>query len=200
MDIKKSDIASEQKRNVILNECNRMSGLIKSMLSLAASDTGCWKMNMRQEDVDTLLIETWEEFSRPAQKKNLHLDLNIEEHYPKLICDKEHLKQAIGILLDNAISYSQPGLSIEMGARVVEKFIIFYVTDHGSGIAEKDKDKIFQRFYSGDSSRTDKNHFGLGLSIAEEIVKLHHGTIVLKDTPGGGCTFEIQMGVGKGED
>jgi len=69
--------------------------------------------------------------------------------------------------------------------------MIFYVMDHGPGIAEKDKDKIFQRFYSGDSSRTDKNHYGLGLSIAVEIVKLHHGTMILKDTPGGGCTFEI---------
>lgn len=197
LDMKKSDAASEQKRNVILNECSRMSDLIKSLLSLAASDTGRWVMNMRTLDVDTLLIETWEEYARPAQKRNLHLDLNIEEHYPKLTCDKDHMKQTLGILLDNAISYSPPGLSIEMGARVLEKFMIFYVIDHGPGIAEKDKDKIFQRFYSGDSSRTDKNHYGLGLSIAVEIVKLHHGTIILKDTPGGGCTFEIQLSIDK---
>ncbi len=193
LDIKKSDPALEQKRNVILGECSRMSDLIRSLLSLAASDTGRWIMDMQASDVDTLLIEVWEEYAQPAQKRNLHLNLNIEEHYPKLICDKDHMKQTLGILLDNAISYSPPGLSIEMGARVMEKSMIFYVMDHGPGITEKDKDKIFQRFYSGDSSRTDKNHYGLGLSIAVEIVKLHHGTIILKDTPGGGCTFEIQL-------
>lgn len=193
LDIKQSDTASEQKRNVILGECSRMSDLIRSLLSLAASDTGRWIMDMGTADVDTLLIEVWEEYAQPAQKRNLHLDLNINEHYPKLICDKDHIKQALGILLDNAISYSPPGLSIEMGARVTEKSMIFYVMDHGPGIAEKEKDKIFQRFYSGDVSRTDKNHYGLGLSIAVEIVKLHQGTIMLKDTPGGGCTFEIQL-------
>ncbi len=193
LDFEKSDPASEQKRNVILGECSRMSELIRSLLSLAASDAGRWSMDMRSSDVDTLLIEVWEEYAQPAQKRNLRLDLNIEEHYPRLICDKDHIKQALGILLDNAISYSPPGLSIEMGANVTEKSMIFYVVDHGPGIAEKVKDKIFQRFYSGDVSRTDKNHYGLGLSIASEIVKLHHGIILLKDTPGGGCTFEIQL-------
>ncbi len=197
LDIKKSGPASEQKRNVILGECSRMSDLIRSLLSLAASDTGRWIMDMRPSDVDTLLIEAWEEYAEPAQKRNLRLDLNIEEHYPKLICDKDHMKQTLGILLDNAISYSPPGLSIVMGARVMGKSMIFYVMDHGPGIAEKDKDKIFQRFYSGDRSRTDRNHYGLGLSIAVEIVKLHHGTIILKDTPGGGCTFEIQLSIDK---
>ncbi len=156
LDIKKSDPASEQKRNVILGECSRMSHLIRSLLSLAASDTGHWIMDMKASDVDTLLIEVWEEYTESAQKRNLRLDLNIEEHYPKLICDKDYMKQTLGILLDNAISYSPPGLSIEMGARVIGKSIIFYVMDHGPGIAEKDKDKIFQRFYSGDCSRTDK--------------------------------------------
>ncbi len=145
MDIKKSNPASEQKRSVILGECSRMSDLIRSLLSLAASDTGRWLMDMRASDVDTLLIEVWEEYAQPAQKRNLHLDLNIEEHYPKLICDKDYMKQTLGILLDNAISYSPPGLSIEMGARAMEKSMIFYVMDHGPGIAEKDKDKIFQR-------------------------------------------------------
>ncbi len=197
LDIEKSDTASEQKRNVILGECSRMSGLIGSLLSLAASDTGRWTMDMRSEDVDTLLIEVWEEYAQPARKRDLRLDLNIEEHYPKLICDKDHMKQTLGILLDNAISYSPPGRSIEMGARVTERSMIFYVADHGPGIAEKEKDKVFRRFYSGDGSRTDKNHYGLGLSIAAEIVKLHRGAVLLKDTPGGGCTFEIQLPIDK---
>lgn len=187
------DTESAQKQKVILNECSRMSGLVQALLSLAASDTGHWTMDMKKTDVDTLLIETWEEYIEPAQKKNLHLDLDIEDQYPLLVCDKNHIKQALEVLFDNAISYSPSGASIETGAKVMEKSILFYVKDHGPGIANEEKEKVFQRFYSGDHSRTDKNHYGLGLSIALEIVKLHRGTIIVKDTPGGGCTVEVQI-------
>ena len=154
-------------------------------------------MDMKETDVDTLLIETWEEYIEPAQKKKLRLDLDIEDQYPLLLCDKDHIKQALGVLFDNAISYSSYGASIEAGAKAMEKAILFYVKDHGPGIADEEKEKVFRRFYSGDHSRTDKNHYGLGLSIALEIVKLHHGIIKLKDTPGGGCTFIIQIPIEK---
>ena len=95
-----------------------MSKLVQSMLALASSDAGNWKMDFRETDVDTLLIETWEQFSESARKKNIRLNLDIEDHYPKIQCDKERISQVLGILLDNAISYSSPGQAIEMGAKV----------------------------------------------------------------------------------
>lgn len=101
--------------------------------------------------------------------------------------------QVLGILLDNAIAHAQSNDTIQMGAKAEANYIVFYVKDHGCGIADKDKEKIFDRFDTGDASRTNKNHYGLGLSIAKEIVMLHHGTISLEDTPGGGCTFEIYI-------
>ena len=198
LNIDQDDMVSVQKQRVILEECVGMSNLLKSMLTLASSDTENWKMNLRETDVDTLLIETWEMFVEGARKQNVCLDLNIEDNYPKLICDKERITQVFGILLDNAITYSKPGLNIEMGAKVQTKQIMFYVVDHGCGIADTEKEKVFERFYCGDSSRTDKSHYGLGLSIAQEIVKLHQGSIDLKDTRNGGCTFEINIPFEKG--
>nr|WP_319489260.1 HAMP domain-containing sensor histidine kinase [uncultured Caproiciproducens sp.] len=200
LDIDKSDIASQQKQKVILDECGLMSKLIQSMLALASSDAGNWKMNMRETDINTLLIEVWEMFGESARKKNIRLDLDIEERYPKIVCDKERITQVLGILLDNAITYSMPDLSIEMGARIQSKQIVFYVTDHGPGISDKEKEKVFERFYSGDPSRTDKSHYGLGLCIAKKIVRFHQGTILVKDTPNGGCTFEIRIPLEQGSD
>ena len=188
---------SSQKQKIILDECSRMSKLVQSMLALASSDAGNWKMDIRETDVDALLIETWEKFSESARKKNIRLNLDIEDHYPKTHCDKERISQVLGILLDNAISYSSPGQTIEMGAKVLPQKLAFFVIDHGPGIADAENEKVFERFYSGDPSRTDKSHFGLGLSIAQEIVRLHHGTIRLTDTPGGGCTFEICLPIEK---
>ena len=181
------------KQRIILDECARMSNLIKSLLSLASSDARNWKMDFRENDIDTLLIETWELFSQRSKKAGIQLDLDIGEHYPKLRCDKERIMQTLGILIDNAIVHSRSNSNIQMGARIHMKQAVFYVIDHGCGIADAEKEKVFERFYTGDASRTNKNHYGLGLSIAKEIINLHQGSILLIDTPDGGCTFEIHI-------
>lgn len=191
--IDQADTASQKKQKVVLDECGRMSTLIQSMLRLASSDAGSWKMSMKETDVDSLLIEAWEAFQEFARKKNIRIKLNIEEHYPKFVGDKEHIGTVLGILIDNAISYSMPDLSIEMGAEVQQKQIVFFVTDHGTGISNSEKEKVFERFYRADPSRNSKEHFGLGLCIAKEIVQLHQGSITLEDTPGGGCTFKVKL-------
>ena len=60
-------------------------------------------------------------------KNNIHLDWNIEEHYPKLYCDKERIMQVLGILLDNAIAHAQSNDTIQMGAKAEANYIVFYV-------------------------------------------------------------------------
>lgn len=180
-------------RDSILKECKRMTGLIQAMLSLAACDAGIWQMDFQETDIDMLLFEIWETFSEKASNKDIRLNLDVEESYPSVRCDKGQISQALRNLLDNAISYSPTNTCVELGARVQAKQLVLYVIDHGLGIPDSEKEKVFQRFYSGDPSRTDKSHYGLGLSIVQEIVKQHCGTICLKDTDNGGCTFELVL-------
>ncbi|MBS6944175.1 sensor histidine kinase [Blautia luti] len=71
--------------------------------------------------------------------------------------------------------------------------LCFSVSDNGPGIPKTSREDVFRRFYRMDSSRKDKQHFGLGLSIAREIVSLHGGTIAVSETPGGGATFTIVL-------
>lgn len=186
--------SDQQKQAVILEECDRMSRLIRSLLTLASSDAGSWKMDIRQTDMDTLLIETWEAWQPACRKHGATLHLHVKEAcYPKVPCDKEHIGQVLGILIDNAISHTPPGTRIELDAAVVCRQFALYVIDHGPGIPDAEKDKVFERFYRGDPSRTGKAHYGLGLSIAGEILASHGGKITLTDTPGGGCTFQISL-------
>lgn len=65
------------------------------------------------------------------------------------------------------------------------------VADSGIGIPDSEKEKVFDRFYRSEKSRSAKGHFGLGLAIAYEIIKAHHGTIHVSDTPNGGATFTV---------
>lgn len=96
--------------------------------------------------------------------------------------------QALEILLDNAISYSPTNTCIELGARVQAKQLILFVIDHGLGIPDYEKEKVFLRFYSGDPSRTDKSHYGVGLSIAQDIMK-QHAPSNFSGSVGCGCSF-----------
>ena len=138
-----------------------------------------------------MLYEAYEPICR---KKSIHLDLNLDaESYPQIYTDQERLFQVLSIFLDNAVSYSKENSNIEILTSQTSKEFTFLVVDHGCGIAEKDKPFIFDRFYCADKSRTNKAHFGLGLSIAKELAKMLSGKIGFSDTSGGGTTFFLTL-------
>ncbi len=171
-------------------ECLRMSRLVQDMLLLASSDAGQWTLQKRQVNVDTLLITLYEAFEPVCAGKSIALELEMgEESYPDLYTDPERLFQILSIYMDNAVSYSSPKQLIRIRTKVTAKFLTFLIEDHGRGISLKDKPFIFDRFYCADASRTDKSHFGLGLSIARELAKILGCEMGFFDTPGGGATF-----------
>ena len=123
---------------------------------------------------------------------SLSLDLT-EDNYTPILCDPIRMEQVLAILLNNAISYSSSPNSIELSLKQVGKKVRFQVIDHGIGIPKDQHDKVFKRFYRADASRHETNHFGLGLSIAKEIINAHNGSIRINDTPGGGTTVSVWL-------
>ncbi len=177
---------------VIDAEVSRMSRLIRDLLLLSSIDAGNWSFHMDEVNVDTLLINLYTKFERICRKKDIQLQLNIpDECCPPLYSDADRLNQIISIFLDNAISYSPPDSEISLNTSAGKNELIITIIDHGIGINDKDKPFIFNRFYQCDKSRTQREHFGLGLSIANELVNKLDGKIQLFDTAGGGCTFKI---------
>ena len=188
------DLQSQACLNVIDTECSRMSHLVRDMLLLASSDADKWTIQKSEINVDTLLITLYEAYEPVCISKKIRLELNLsEEAYPVLSSDRERLFQILSIFLDNAVCYSPEGSSIQIQTASKEKELVFSIVDHGKGIPTEDKPFIFDRFYSGDKSRTDKSHFGLGLSIAKELAKMLGGEIGFKDTEGGGATFFLKL-------
>lgn len=185
---------SKQHTEVIDSECLRMSKLVQDLLLLSSVDANTWTLNKTNIDVDTLLINTYEKYKPICRQKGIQFKLGTsDELFPALNADIDRLNQILSIFIDNAINYSLPKSEISLDATIFKNMLVFSIKDHGTGIADKDKPFIFNRFFCADKSRTQKEHYGLGLSIAKELVEMHKGKIELSDTLGGGCTFKISL-------
>ncbi len=175
-------------------EISRMARLIHDLLLLSSIDAGNWIFHKSKTNVDTLLINLYEKFEIICNQKSIDLQIRMPEKcFPPLYTDKDRLNQIISIFLDNAITYSPEQSSILLEASIKKNHLVISIMDHGIGISAEDKKHIFDRFYRCDKSRAQKDHYGLGLSIAGELVSLLDGKICLNDTPGGGCTFTITI-------
>ncbi len=182
-------------------EAERMSRLVNDLLLLAGGDARSWKVQREQLDLDTLLIETSEQFAPIAKKSGLTLLLNLpEETLPAVAGDADRMRQILAVLLNNAIQYAPHGSELLLTARHRKNKVEIDVVDHGNGLPEEEKQKVFERFYRVDKSRTDKERFGLGLPVAKELTELHGGSISVQDTPGGGATFRVTLPVLSGKE
>ena len=180
--------------STIKSEGTRMSRLIGDMLALANADNKSWSIMKSPCELDTLLLETYEKYEPLLREKGISMNVELpDESLSPCRCDGGRISQVLGILLDNGASYVPAGGKIRIGVEEKEKYFRIYVEDNGPGISDENKEAVFQRFYRADSSRKDKQHFGLGLCIAKEIVTLHHGSIRIEDTKGGGTTFVVRL-------
>lgn len=180
--------------DTIKQEGDILASLVNDMLTLSASDSQRFSCRPAPVELDTLLINTYEAFEPLAAEKKISLSITLpDESLPLYTADADRIVQLLSILLQNALSYTPEGGHI--GLSLSHKRNRFYLTvsDTGVGIPPEDRKKIFDRFYRAEKSRSAKGHFGLGLSIAAEIVKLHHGTISVADRPGGGSVFTVML-------
>lgn len=187
-----------QTQDIVLNttiqrECRRMSRLVDDLLTLARSDAGTWSVSMKPVDVDTLLLEMTEKFLPIVKQKKQTLELQVPDTaLPTINGDKQRLEQLLTILLDNAYSYTPDGGRIVLYADSDKSKVILKVVDNGPGIPKESQKHIFDRFYRGDTSRTQKQHCGLGLSIAKELASLHKGRLYLENVAQG-ASFVLEF-------
>lgn len=178
----------------IEKECTRLAHLVDDLLLLATADAHTWSIHKEPIELDTLLIDLLDTFLPLAHEKGQQLTLNLPDAVIQPIyCDKERIEQTLAILIDNALHYVPSGGHITIDLSSTPTSCILQVIDDGPGIPVEHAPHVFDRFYRIDASRKDKNHYGLGLSIAKEIIHLHNGTLTLTPTPGGGCTFIITL-------
>lgn len=197
--IRKSEaIEKEIFLNIIQSEGNRMSRLIDDMLTLAHADSHSFSIQRKLFSMDTLVLNSFEAFEAMAKEKGLRFFVELpNEAIPPINGDEERLSQVIGILLHNAFNYTPKGGKIFLTLSYNQSNFLLSVKDNGPGIPDSEKELIFGRFYRSEFSRNNKEHFGLGLCIAKELVRAHYGTIQVQDTPKGGSTFLVTIPLNK---
>jgi signal transduction histidine kinase len=180
--------------NSMESECKRMSRLVDDLLALANADSYTLLAQMKDVEIDTLLLNVAEKFDLIGQEKEITISVKLpSKKSPTIKGDVFRLTQVLAILLDNAISYSPKGSKVILTMEVLKHRVSICVIDNGIGIPDEEKEKIWERFYRVDSSRKSGEHFGLGLPIAKEIINLHKGKIIVKDNPEGGSIFIVSL-------
>lgn len=195
---RKSMEPDEQFLDTLETEGKRMANLVSDMLQLAGADNHSWSMNFSCAELDTLALDTFESFEALARSRELAWEIVLPETpLPRCVCDQERIRQLLSILIDNAFCYTPAGGRVRLILEPAPGSVRLTVEDNGPGIPDEQKEQVFERFCRGDASRSGKEHFGLGLSIALEIVRLHKGKLTLSDAPGGGASFLVVLPAGE---
>jgi two-component system OmpR family sensor kinase len=186
----------------IESEAIRMGELVEALLALARLDDSNQKP-MAQVELVSLARSAAQDASVSDHGREVQLlDLLGVPLMPEAVlnidADSNQLRQVLTNLLANAIRFSPEGAKVEvlMGElRGSEKgSVALEVRDHGVGVPEELREKIFERFFRADNSRNrETGGSGLGLAIAKSIIDRHGGSIVASETPGGGATFRIML-------
>lgn len=175
-------------------ETTRMSKLLNDLLLLTHFDENHVTQEKVTLDSYTFLLQLFEKYEGIAKMKQQTLHLLLpEEEGPNILCDEHRLNQLFSILLDNALSYTPEKGRITLFLKFKDNQVLMGVADNGKGIPDSQKEKVFERFYRGDTSHSQKEHSGLGLSIAKEIATHNGWQLTISDTLGGGATFTINI-------
>jgi len=186
----------EEYRRVLvsnLEEILRLATIIDSLLALAKADADLADIPLQPVNIRDLIAELYEDSEVIASKKQITVRLSRNTD-AVVLGDPVRLRQLFLNLLDNAVKYTPEGGTVILSADRTEAHAVIRVADTGVGIAPEEQNKIFDRFYRVEKGRSrDMGGSGLGLSIAQWIVGLHHGTIAVESEPGAGSTFIVTL-------
>ena len=188
----------EQAKQVLkenLEDVSNLETLTNGLLDLAQNQKETRRMEFEVIEVSEVIQESLKQVQSLAEKKGVKFNLKIEPVGQVLEADRGYIKKLITIFLDNAIKYTREGGQVSVASMPSKKHLTLTVEDNGIGIDDKHLPHIFDRFYRIDSSRSKSGAigFGLGLSLAKEIIEAHHGSIDVVSTVGKGTTFTIRL-------
>jgi two-component system phosphate regulon sensor histidine kinase PhoR len=178
---------------LILRQTGRMRELIDDLMDLAQIESGAVVLEHERLPLLALLTEVADDLGASARDQEIEVHVSGDPEVT-VFGDRRRIGQIVRNLLDNAIKFSPAGGRVDLEAFDEARQPGFSVTDQGPGIPRAERDKIFQRFYQVDRSRSKtRPGSGLGLSIVKHIVHVHGGSIEVVDGPSRGARFVVRF-------
>ena len=193
-------LQSEQKADLLrealsdcIEESERILIMLNTLMDISEAETGAMKLEPEKMNVAPLIEDIVELYGYTAEEKGVSVYTGFpEELY--LTADRNWVRQVLANLLDNAIKYTPTGGRIDIQACRREQEVVITVKDTGVGISHEELDKIWERLYRGDKSRSQRG-LGLGLSLVNAIVGAHRGYVQVSSEPGAGSVFTVYLPV-----
>ncbi len=179
--------------DIIKRHTNRLINIVQDLMMLSELENVNKTLLKSHVDIRKLIENVSKIFDPKLLEKNLKFNVSVEENFPELLIDNFKIEQVFVNLIDNAIKYTESG-KIDLKVFKLDQNAVIEIADSGVGIPDEDKDRVFERFYRVDKSRSRKvGGTGLGLSIVKHIVQLHGGSIYVDPQYSEGSKFVITM-------
>ena len=171
--------------------CEQMQRMVENLLELARADAGQLEVARENVDLVALLKDCWGEFAYRAAERDLRVTFQLPESC-RLTTDRTRFRLVLSNVFDNAVTYTDAGGELTIALHVDDGQVRARVANTGSYVAEADTDRVFDRFWRGDTARTsdaDGRRYGLGLPLCQKLITLLGGSISVSTATGG--TFAV---------
>ncbi len=174
---------------IISRETKRLTEMVVDLLDFTRIQDGRMTLNIRKADIRGEFEDTVYMYSSRLIQEDIHLEyLYNDDDIPDIPCDPERLRQVFLNILDNAAKHGGEGKRIDASMNLEGEQIVVRIRDYGPGIPEDEIPLVKKRFYKGSSKARGT---GIGLSVCDEIVEMHRGTLTLENAPGGGTLVTV---------
>ncbi|MBQ9108883.1 MAG: HAMP domain-containing histidine kinase [Oscillospiraceae bacterium] len=176
--------------HVILSETERLSSMVEELLDFSRIQNGRFTMNFGKVDIVAELSDAVLMFSERARRDSRTLEYTEPEGFAVMQADRNRLRQVFVNIIDNALKYSDSGDTVTVTANLLPSSFTVSVADTGIGISPEDLPKVKTKFYKANSTRRGS---GIGLAVADEIVRMHGGSLEIASKLGEGTTVTITL-------
>lgn len=175
--------------NIIIKECDRLTKMVEELLDFSRFISNKDELQKEETDITIIVDYIRKQMSKRAIKEKINFSVTCEK-LPPIWLDRDKIKQVLINLIGNSLQFTPPEGSVSLTVFVDKDCLVFHVEDSGCGISSDELPFVKEKFFKGKSS---KSQTGLGLTICEEIIKMHNGSLTINSQINIGTVVEVRL-------